>query len=146
RAKQATDPFGITFGIINSADIDSTNFLQVIPYGTNRLLPIAVQVARPSSDGDELGDSRYGQFCIRASKRFSSKQCRQRNLVRRVAGFREGHRAHAEACQTSGARMAGDIVGRYRRSRQYKLTGYSSVVDRSANVVPYRRRNLPLVN
>src|SRR5690606_21895420 len=67
RAKQATDPFGITFGIINSADIDSTNFLQVIPYGTNRLLPIAVQVARPSSDGDELGDSRYGQFCIRVS-------------------------------------------------------------------------------
>lgn len=102
-------------------------------------------LGRPPSDRDQLRQPRHRHPRIDGSNGHPCEHLGEADLPIGVTRLGERHRPHRKKRESARSRVAIDVIGRHRRTREDELTRSLTLVDSPANVVPDRRLDLPLV-
>ena len=118
----------------------------MIPVGPQRQLRGAPQVDRPATHTDQFRQIIERDHRPACSGTLPVQKTRQRDFARRVTQLEQRERAHAEACQASGPRVAGGVVGRNGGSGKDELTRQAPIIHCPTHMIPDRRLQLPFVD
>ena len=149
-ARQATqhsaDTLGIAPAAVDAVDVEPTDLVDVGACGPKGDAGVSMLQPGPAADRDALGDLGNAESGVGAAGGVACEEASQRDRTVARAALEQAHRPHPQPADAASAGMTRHVVGRDGGTRQQELPGLATVVDRTADVVPDPRLDLPLVD
>ena len=145
RTQQASDSDRIPRFSVDARKVNPANLLKIVAVGAEVPFDRRIEVSRPAADRQDFRDRRDRQRRWLRGWPVAVKQFSERTVAARNTQFEQRHGTHPETGKTSGAGVAGDVVGGDGRPGEDELARFAPIIHRPAHVVPDRRSNLPFV-